>query len=71
MGSRQMFGIAMLVVGAIMVLRGFFAQYLYNDTEEPIPESQIKKYAARPKDRISAVSVGIGCIALGVVNLVR
>ena len=71
MEKKYLFGLAMMVVGIIMVVRGLTAEHLYNDTEGPVPEEEIKKYKARPKDRLFAVGVGILCVVLGLLNLLR
>jgi hypothetical protein len=69
--SKHTFGILMMAIGVVIVVRALTAEYLYNDTEGPIPQEQIREYKARPRDRLFGVCIGVLCIALGVANIIH
>jgi Zn-dependent protease len=71
MTGRFGVGIALAIVGVIFIVRALTAEYLYNDTEGPIPVEDIRKYKARPRDRLLGVCLGILCIVLGLFNMLH
>jgi uncharacterized membrane protein HdeD (DUF308 family) len=64
-------GIVLIIVGVIFIVHALTAEYLYNETEGPIPEEEIKKYKARPRDRLFGVALGLICIVLGLASMLR
>lgn len=69
--NRTTFGIVMIGIGVVMIVRGLTATHLYNDTEGPISEEELNRAVAKPRDRLFAVCVGIVAIGLGIYNSVR
>jgi hypothetical protein len=69
--NKTMFGIVLIGIGLVMIVRGLTATHLYNDTEGPISEEELNRAVAKPRDRLFAVCVGIVCIGLGIYNVVR
>lgn len=68
--NKGTFGIVMIGIGLVMILRGLTAKHLYNDTEGPISEEELNRAVAKPRDRVIAVCVGSASIGLGIYNLV-
>lgn len=69
--NRTIFGAGMIGIGLVMIVRGLTATHLYNDTEGPVSEEELKRAVAKPRDRLFAFCVGIVAIGLGIYNLVR
>lgn len=65
-----MFGIVMVVIGLVIIIRGLTATHLYNDTEGPVSEEELRRAEAKPRDRLFAVCIGLLSIGLGVYNLI-
>lgn len=67
--SKHAFGIFMTALGVIIVVRALTAKYLYNDTEWPISQEQMREYKATLGGRIFGVCLGTLCIVLGIANI--
>jgi len=65
------FGMVLIGIGLVMIVRGRTATHLYNDTEGPISEEELNRAVAKPRDRLFAVCVGIVAIGAGIYNLVK
>ena len=65
------FGIVMIAIGLVMIVRGLTASHLYNDTEGPISEEELNRAVARPRDRLFAVVAGILSIGIGVYTFTK
>jgi hypothetical protein len=69
--NATVFGIIMIGIGLVIILKGLTATHLYNDTEGPISDEEMNRAVAKPRDRLFAVCAGIVSIILGIYNLAK
>jgi hypothetical protein len=67
--DRTVFGVVMIGIGLVMIIRGLTATHLYNDTEGPISDEELDRAIAKPRDRLLALCAGCVSIALGIYSL--
>jgi putative Mn2+ efflux pump MntP len=69
--EKTTFGVLLIGIGVVMIVKGLSASHLYNDTEGPLSEEATNRSVAKPRDRLFAVCVGALAIGLGIYNLSR
>ena len=71
MEGTKAFGASMVVMGVVMMVRGFTAEFLYDDTEGPLSPEELERERATPAKRLLALLIGVVPITLGVFEFLK